>query len=183
MPQAVQSQAELDEFWQTEDPWGFRTNKHDAVRVAELLSALPERTYDRTLDIGCGDGFLTFNLPGKEVVGIELAERALGWARKTADSRPDGARFRFVTGSIFDLPLLDLGRFDLIVITGVLYPQYIGDAFSVIDATVQDSLAEDGILATAHIREWYGHGFSLLRLHRRRYRYREYEHLLEVYSR
>ena len=53
----------------------------------------------------------------------------------------------------------------------------------VIDATVQDSLAKNGILATAHIREWYGHGFGLLRLHRRRYRYREYEHLLEVYSR
>jgi SAM-dependent methyltransferase len=183
MPQAVQSQAELDEFWQTEDPWGFRTNKHDAVRVAELLAALPERTIDRTLDIGCGDGFLTFHLPGKEVVGIELAERALGWARKTADSRPDGTRFRFVTGSIFDLPLLDLGRFDLIAITGVLYPQYIGDAFSVIDAAIQESLAENGILVTAHIREWYAHGFSLLRLHRRRYRYREYEHLLEVYSR
>jgi hypothetical protein len=77
-------------------------------------------------------------------VGVELAERALGWARQTDHSRPDGSRFRFVSGSIFDLPLLDLGRFDLIVITGVLYPQYIGDAFSVIDATVQDSLAENG---------------------------------------
>jgi len=183
MPPAVQSQEELDAFWQTEDPWGFRNNKADAVRVAELLAALPDRDYGRTLDIGCGDGFLTFHLPGKEVIGIELAERALGWARKTAQSRSDGARFSFVTGSIFDLPLLDLGRFDLIVITGVLYPQYIGDAFSVIDAAVQDSLAKNGILATAHIREWFDHGFSLLRLHRRRYRYREYEHLLEVYSR
>ena len=52
----------------------------------------------RTLDIGCGDGFLTFQLPGKHVVGVELSERrSTGRGKLQACARTASA-FRFSPG-------------------------------------------------------------------------------------
>jgi SAM-dependent methyltransferase len=178
----VQSPAELDDFWKKEDPWGYRVHPHDRIRVGELLAALPRRTYERVLDIGCGDGFLTFELPGNQVRGLDLSKEAIRWATERAKARPDAARFTFAAASIFDLGQLDLGTFDLIVITGVLYPQYIAGGFAAIEATIDGLLAPGGVLASVHIGDWYRVGFGLMRLSQHRYAYREYEHVLEVYQ-
>ncbi|MBK6685373.1 MAG: methyltransferase domain-containing protein [Deltaproteobacteria bacterium] len=179
----VQSRAELDQFWQREDPWGYQAHPHDRIRVGELLAALPRRPYGHTVDLGCGDGFVTFELPGERVTGIDLSKEAIGWAEKRAATRVDRERFHFKAASIFDVPQLGLPPADLIVITGVLYPQYIGGAFAAIDAGLSALLAPGGILVSVHISDWYRSSFSLSRLVMHRYPYREYEHLLEVYQR
>lgn len=177
----IQTKSDLDEFFAVEDPWHYETTVDDKERRARLLSAIPERLYRRTLEIGCGNGFVTVHLPGQEVVGCDLSEAAIDWAGKRIAERPDSERFTFFSHSIFDLTPEEQGTFDLIVITGVLYPQYIGSSWSLVNDIIDRLLEPGGILATCHIYEWCRHRIPFLRIDQAYYPYREYTHRLEVY--
>lgn len=177
----IQKPDELDAFYETPDPWGYRSHADDDRRRIELLAALPRRKYRRCLDIGCGDGFVTFSLPGDDVVGIDVSEKAIQWAARQAAEQPVPQRFDFERLSIFDPELKALGRFDLIVITGVLYEQYIGKGKAVVRSVVDDLLQDGGVLASCHIREWSPVRFPYPLLDMTLYPYREYTHQLEIY--
>lgn len=173
----------IERHWEDPDPWAYDSTPDDEVRAARLLTHLPERRYARTLDIGCGNGFVTLRLPGDEVIGTDISERAVGWARERAAAREDAGRFRFEAASIFDLAGRGLGRFDLVVVTGVLYEPYIGRAFSLVRLIVDDLLADGGVLASVHIDDWFPHRFPYTTLRISIDRYREYHHRLEVQQR
>lgn len=175
---AVQSADELDDWYSTEDPWGYESNEEDAQRKRVLLSELPKRPYQRVLDIGCGNGFITRELPGDQVIGMDISGKAIKFARKHAS-----ARTQFVVGSVFSMSETVSGPFDLIVITGVLYPQYVGNALSVVYQNLMERLAPEGILASVHIDDWSRARFPLLRLSEHFYPYREHTHRLEIYVR
>ena len=182
MEGSLQSKNELDEFWAKPDPWEYETTSDDEVRVARLLSVLPHREYERTLDVGCGNGFLTHRLPGREVVGVDISEAAVEWARRRVADRPDAERFTFAPASVFDLDPAAHGTFDLIVITGVLYPQYIGNAFTVVTELVRAIARPMGILASVQIDQWFPHRFPFTSLAISVDAYREYTHRLEVFE-
>jgi hypothetical protein len=57
----MQNQNELEKWYQKNDPWDYTGNKDDAYRKERILSNL--KTYNRGLDIGCGEGFITKDLP------------------------------------------------------------------------------------------------------------------------
>jgi SAM-dependent methyltransferase len=175
---SVQSKEELDGFYTERDPWGYRSNKDDAMRRARLLSVIPRKQYCRVLEIGCGDGFVTSQLPGDAVIGIDLSRRAIEYARGQAD-----VRTTFRQMSLFDLPYAGWrNTFDLIVIAGMLYPQFIGEGARLVTLIVDDLLLPGGHLITAHIFEWYRLRFPYTTLSRQYYRYREYSHVLEAYQ-
>lgn len=175
---SIQSREDLEEFYAERDPWGYRSNSDDAMRRARLLSVIPKRQYCRVLEIGCGDGFVTSQLPGDAVMGIDLSFKAIEFARSQADSRTT-----FWQMSLFDLPHTGWrNMFDLIVIAGMLYPQYIGEGNRLAMVIVDDLLLPGGHLITAHIFEWYRLRFPYTTLSREYYRYREYTHVLEVYQ-
>ena len=176
----IQQGVDLDVFYKTADPWGYENHHDDELRRIELLTALPRLDYARCLDIGCGDGFVTFALPGEQITGIDVSGKAIDWARKAASKNPDQQRFRFEQISLFDPEVRALGRFDLIVITGVLYEQYIGKGASVVRCLIDDLLEDGGILASCHIREWRPMRFPYSLLDMVIYPYREYTHQLEV---
>lgn len=179
---SVQSANELDAFYSTADPWGYHDNVDDERRRMELLAALPQRSFKRTLDIGCGNGYVTLTLPGDEVVGVDLSSEAVRWAREAARPAPRSAsRFRFEKASLFDPHLASHGQFDLVVVTGVLYPQYIGKARSLARLQIDRVLAPGGIVATCHIREWEPLRLGYTLLDATLYPYRAYTHQLEVY--
>lgn len=177
----VQSGEELDEFYEVEDPWNYDTTPDDAHRVARLLAAIPRREYRRTLDIGCGNGFVTAQLPGTEIVGVDISERAIAWARRRADT--DRREMLFQQASIFDLESATIGYFDLIVVTGVFYPQYIGHAYALVSEVLRDLLQPGWVLATVHIDAWtsYRPPFTILDVSVDPYR--QYFHRLEVFQR
>lgn len=177
----VQTATELDGFYAQADPWGYRTHPDDQRRRAELLGALPRRRYERVLDIGCGNGFVTLSLPGESVTGVDLSTEAIRWARSAAGEAPDAARYRFEAMSLFDPALASLGRFDLIIVTGVLYPQYLGGALAVAREALDSRLDEGGILVCCHIRQWGIVRMPYVRLDATLYPYRDYVHELEVY--
>jgi len=178
-PAGVQSREELERFYEDPDPWEYDDTPDDAERLARLLDALPERDYDRTLDIGCGNGFVTARLPGREVVGVDLSEKAVAHAarRAAAAGRRDIA---FLARSLFACSPEELGTFDLVVITGVLYPQYIGDAFSVATEAIRRLLAPGAIIASVHIEEWNVRRLPFTTLYVSVDRYREFFHRLEI---
>ncbi len=173
---SIQSRDELEKWYQTPDPWGYEGNADDLNRRAMLLSVLPKKRYARVLDIGCGDGFVTHRLPGAAIVGVDLSEKAIEYAKRRETPHIDYRQL-----SLFDLPGAELGRFDLVVITGVLYPQYIGDGHLLAYTIVDDLLEPGGHLVCAHITEWYRCRFPYTTISREYYRYREYSHILEVY--
>ncbi len=177
----VQPPEELDAFYREPDPWGYHGHPDDARRRSELLGVLPRRPFRRVLDVGCGNGFVTLSLPGDEVVGIDVSAEAVRWAREAAQRERDPARFRFECLSLFDPAIESLGRFDLVVITGVLYPQYVGHAYSVARWRLDQALEPGGILASCHIREWTScrPPYSLLDM--TLYPYRGRTHQLEIY--
>jgi SAM-dependent methyltransferase len=173
----IQSKEELDNWYSEADPWGYFNNPHDAMRKAKILASIPSLEYETTLDIGCGNGFITNDLPGKSVIGLEKSEKAVEWANKNA---PPQIHYR--CGSLFDLPDLDLPQMDLVVITGVLYPQYIGLARRLVIVLIDQILKPGGILVCSHIYEWLKTRFPYLTISREYFPYREYSQVLEVYS-
>jgi len=71
---------------------------------------------DNILDIGCGNGFLAYDLAkkAKMVVGIDLDERSIGFAKK----RFSASNIKYLVGdALKDLPV---GDFDAIVLSNVL---------------------------------------------------------------
>ncbi|NIP29571.1 MAG: methyltransferase domain-containing protein [Candidatus Dadabacteria bacterium] len=174
---SIQSKDELDSWYSQPDPWGYETNPEDLNRCAMLLSVLPQKRFSRILDIGCGNGFVTQRLPGDTIIGVDISENAVKYAQARNLPNVDFQRL-----SIFDLPEKGWYQyFDLIVISGVLYPQYIGKGHLLVYTIIDDLLKQGGHLACAHILEWYNCRFPYITLTREYYSYREFSHILEIY--
>lgn len=172
----LQAHDELEAWHRADDPWGFETHPDDARRKAVLLAELPRRPYENVLDIGCGQGFVTRDLPGRRILGVDVSAEAVARARRHCSER-----LRFETASLFDLEPSIGAPFDLVVVTGVLYPQYIGKATTLVYDIVDRLLADDGILVSVHIDAWLEARFPYLMVDQHLYPYREYTHRLEVY--
>ena len=173
----IQSKDELEDWYSSgEDPWEYYNNPDDAHRKARILAAIPRVEFENVLDIGCGNGFLTKNLPGRNVLGIDISEKAVAWANQRTPPH-----VRFLRGSLFDIPDIEMPRMDLIVITGVLYPQYIGKATRLVYVLIDRMLKRGGILLCSHIYEWYAVRFPYLSVSREYFAYREFSQVLEVY--
>ena len=131
------------------------------------------------LDVGCGEGFITRHLPGQKIIGVDVSRSALERARKLMPEQ----RFSFEECSIFDIDHTFQGqKFDLIVVTGVLYPQYIGSSELLIIDKIDRLLSAGGILISVHIGEWYRARFPYFLLKQIFYSYRDHSHCLEVYA-
>lgn len=178
----IQTNTELDEFYGKADPWGYEDNLSDKNRKAILLgelSRLPKPK--RVLDIGCGHGYITRDLPGEDIIGVDLSDEAIKQANKLSPK----SNCSYITADMFDLSrkfLKSPKGFDLIIITGVLYPQYIGRSRTVIYSIVDDLLTDGGIVVSVHIGNWYTSRFPYTLIKNLTYDYREYQHYLEVYK-
>ncbi len=137
------SAGETDRLLQQNAPWFYRyrfANGAESPSMqplideihqvrADLIFPFLDLAYDgrwaglRCLDIGCHEGWFTFQLAvrgAREVVGTDVREEHL---RKAAVIQEiTGLRnLSFVRGSVFDLPTAGLGKFDLTFFVGLLY--------------------------------------------------------------
>lgn len=105
----MQSKEELEDWYSQPDRWGYFHNPDDHIRLKNILSMLGwgKVNYDRAIDIGCGEGFITAHLPANEIHGLDLSNNALNRlpSHIKAVNRPEG-------------------KYDLVVSTGTLYTQY-----------------------------------------------------------
>ena len=130
----MQSKQELESWYSTEDPWGYKSNPHDSYRKVRILDALRGKKYNKALDIGCGEGWITQYLPAKVIHGLELSEKASERIPKPV------------------IPVTEpKGKYDLIVLTGVLYKQY--DYQAMTDMALKH-IKKGGTILTCHIKDW-----------------------------
>jgi 2-polyprenyl-3-methyl-5-hydroxy-6-metoxy-1,4-benzoquinol methylase len=178
----LQPLEELENFYQQEeDPWSYETTPDDSKRREIIVSEIPERAYKKVLDIGCGHGFVTRELPGEDVLGVDISTNAIKQAMKLSAHPSKAKRLRFLSASIFELDAVLSDTYDLVIITGVLYPQYIGESKTLVCRIIDRLLKPDGVLICSHINDWYSMRFPYLLLESYFFEYREYTQRLEVY--
>jgi hypothetical protein len=132
----MQDPKEIEEAYRTMDPWSYKSNPDDLLRKQFIISVCnrfaPERGFDRALDLGCGEGWITQDLPAHALHGYELSARA---------------KERFPIGvTREDVPA---GLFDLVVTTGTLYSHY--DYRLFFHLMQQHSKS---IIVTSNIKSW-----------------------------
>ena len=101
----MQTKEELENWYAVPDPWLYLQTEDDTRRKNIILDLLGK--YKRALDIGCGEGFITTDLPAIDIHGIEISDNAarrLPWNVKRVQ-QPEGV-------------------YDLVMTTGTLYQQY-----------------------------------------------------------
>lgn len=167
---------EINRWYSTPDPWEYEKNEDDLRRRDYLLKFLKDKKYNNVLDIGCGNGFITDSLPGLNITGVDLSDKAI----EIANSRNEKKNIKYLCKSVFNISELN-SKFDLIIITGVLYEHYLGNSRSFIYSIINDLLIDNGTLISVHIDNWYKFRFPFLLTNEFFYDYRELIHRLEIY--
>jgi trans-aconitate methyltransferase len=157
----LQSKQELEHWYKNPDPWAYKTTKDDIERRDKLYEILkPYSPFDRALDIGCGEGFVTEFLPAVTLHGIEISDQA-------------ASRFPPNVKRVHEPD----GKYDLVMTTGTMYQQY--DHQKIYDWIMQSSAR---IILVAGIKDWllpYKYGKIL---HREEFTYREYVQQVTIYE-
>jgi tRNA (mo5U34)-methyltransferase len=97
---------------------GFQTLPQLRARLARF--GLPDDLRGRrVLDIGCWDGWFSFEMErrGAEVVAADIVERDTFLAAREAL----GSKVEFVLSDVYQLTPERVGRFDIVLLLGVLY--------------------------------------------------------------
>jgi 2-polyprenyl-3-methyl-5-hydroxy-6-metoxy-1,4-benzoquinol methylase len=100
------------------DPWGFRTSDYEQAKYAATLSALGNRRFRSGLEVGCSIGVLTRLLAPmcERMLGIDIVEAPLQDATARCSDMPHVRFERMQVSGAWPA-----GRFDLIVLSEVLY--------------------------------------------------------------
>lgn len=155
----MQTKEQLEDWYNEPDKWEYFTSDEDRKRLKKILSLLNQK-YHKALDIGCGEGFITRHLPADLISGIDLS---------------DNAKNRLPANVV---PIKEpIGKYDLVISTGTLYPQY--DHKAIYDMIMKS--AEKYILIGG-IKEWlidYDFGNPIDTLE---FPYREFTQKITIYE-
>lgn len=105
-------------YAKADDPWDFERSQYELAKYRHTLQAIPERTYQHALEIGCSIGVFTQMLAPLCVAltAIDISEKPLELARH---------RLREAKNVYFQLAAIPgsfpLGPYDLIVMSEVGY--------------------------------------------------------------
>lgn len=156
----MQSKEEIEKEAEIEDHWGYETNEWDTFRKNKILSLLKE--YNRALDIGAHEGFITRDLPAKEIHAYELSDNA-------AKRLPEGI-LRVTEPT---------GEYDLIVATGIMYQHY--DFRKFLDIIKKHA---KGTVLLSNIKDWEVKEVEELGtpIYTEEYPYRQYTQKLRIYE-
>jgi SAM-dependent methyltransferase len=130
------------------DPWGFSSRWYEARKYAISLAMLPAAHYDRAFEPGCSVGVLTAMLAPRcgTLLACDVSAAAVrAAAGRTAASPQVRVERRQLPG---DWPG---GRFDLVVLSELLYYFAAGDLAAVLSLAVT-ALRPGGTLLAAHWR-------------------------------
>ena len=111
------------DYWDGDRKFGFGGYKYDGrwkVVADALIKHYKLKSGDRVLDVGCGKGFLLYELlqsePGLQIDGIDISEYGI------EHSKPEISEFLQV-GNAIDLPYDD-NSFDLVISINTLHNLY-----------------------------------------------------------
>lgn len=158
----MQTKSELESWYAQPDPWGYTTNPDDERRKKIILEVLDEHgPFTRALDIGCGEGFVTKDVPADNIYGIEISDEAAGRLPNNVTRIKEPK-----------------GKYDLILCTGMLYQQYDHEA---ITRMIEEHAGN--IVVTSNIKDWEINKLpSDKQIKDMEFPYREYVQKLRVYK-
>lgn len=165
-----QSKSDIETFYKNPDPWGYKKNEEDRKRKQILLKHLkdfaPKEGFEFALDIGAGEGWITKDLPAKNIHAIEISDEA-------------AKRFPKKVKRV-EAPTQ---KYDLIIATGVMYRHYEYEKFLL---WINSKVKPGGIVLLSNIRQWEVPEVQTNIRHKLVktdvYKYREYEQKLRVYE-
>lgn len=133
-------------FAASADPWDY-TSDYERVKYEQTLELLPNKQYNKVLEIGCAEGHFTRILAPRveDLVAADISVIAL---RRAAARCLDFENIDYV---LLDLTKDTLqGPFDLIVCSEVLY--YVGDqkALQAVIQKIASAIRPGGYFLTAH---------------------------------
>ncbi len=108
-------------YFNVQASWGVTKHMGGLGATDELaaLCHIDQDTY--VLEVGCGTGVTTCHLAkryGCQVMGVDLAEKMIEWARKRAQRKALADRVQFQTADAQNLPFED-GLFDAVICESV----------------------------------------------------------------
>ncbi|HUB16942.1 MAG TPA: SAM-dependent methyltransferase [Acetobacteraceae bacterium] len=133
------------------DPWGFRTSAYEQAKYQRTIAALGDRRFDRGFEVGCSIGVFTRLLAQRcrSLLAVDIVEAPLISARENCADLPQ------VQFNCMDITTAwPEGRFDLIVLSEVLY--FLSPAaIAGVARRATSSLAPDGLVVLVN---WLGKG-------------------------
>ena len=170
----------MDEYKESLDPWGYENNPADKLRLQQIMGYLPDDYRGKSfLDIGCGEGFVSLAIKSVELTGVDTSATAVASFNNRARLQKMDGTHRAHQGSILQ-DLTQFGEFDFVLVTGVLYPHYIGKSQNFINRNISKVLKPGGYLISVHISEMNPIQTFFTEIDSWSYRYREYTHELTV---
>jgi len=158
----MQVKQELEEWYERTDPWDYTVTPDDIYRKRFYLTALADLGggYDRALDVGAGEGFITGSLPAKEIHAVEMSDNAAG-------RLPENVERVFAPRGVYDL----------VLVTGLLYAQYDHEQIAGLVTA-----AAGGHVCVGGIKDWllpYSFGVKIRSFE---FPYREYTSVFDIYA-
>jgi len=137
------------EYWDGDRRYGYGGYRYDGrwLPVAEAIARhYGLRSGDRVLDVGCGKGFLLYELtravPGLVVAGLDISDYALENAK--AEVKPF-----LQAGTAAELPYAD-GSFDLVLSLGTLHNLGARDLFAALGELARVSAANAYVMVESY---------------------------------
>lgn len=156
-----QSINDIEKWYEREDPWDYKTNPEDVKRKKIIIDCLEKYgRFSKALDIGCGEGWITEDLPAIQKYGFDVSENAL--------SR--------LPSNVIPLREID-GKFDLIIATGVLYQHYEWEKIT--EMIIKHA---SSIILTCNIKDWEIMKLPYTQIEYAEFPYREFVEVLRVFQ-
>lgn len=153
-----QTKEELEDWYKTSDPWSYEITHDDKVRKEFILSLLDN--YDNALDIGCGEGFITKDIPSKNIYGLDISDNA-------TLRLPDNVK----------RVLIPEKKYDLVMSTGTLYQQY---DYQLITNWIKNH--SNRHILVGGIKEWIIWSDFGKIINEVEFKYRQYTQILRLYE-
>lgn len=123
----------MNDKYKDPDPFGVQIHPDDAIRKQKILDALQlhidevrgGEQFMRALDIGCGEGWITQDIPADHICGLDISDVALSRCDSNITKVNDRKKLK--------------GTFDCIIACGVLVNDYdFKDILEIIESVATD---------------------------------------------
>lgn len=123
---------------------GFTSHKLDLVKLPEDMKG------KRVLDIGCSDGFFSFECERRGASVLSVDDATVNPSRGFFVARDIlGSQVSFIDSNIYNLNITALGKFDIVLALGLLY--HLPSPFMALK--IIKSLVKEKVIIQTHIHD------------------------------
>jgi hypothetical protein len=178
----MQTKEEIEKHYEIPDPWGYQTNPDDIERKERIIEVI--KKFDPypffALDVGCGEGWITKDIPATIKYGYEMSDNAISRLPKNVipfilDETTDE-----ISEYKLGYHIQTLNGFDLVIATGILYGHYNYRHFINIINKYAGNL-----IVTCNIKNWEVKEIDQIQatqIYEEEFPYREYVQKLRVFK-